>query len=92
MPDEIEANVQHLYIRLNDLLSEGQPDPRYPDSAEATWRMQVIIRWWLQQMGAATDYDAPRVMAVLVGALQDMGIMAEAIAVPPGEIREPRVQ
>ena len=91
MPDAIEADVRHLYGRLNDLLSDGQADPRYPDSDVASGRMGVIIRWWLQQMGQATDHDARRVMAVLVEALKDMGIMAEAIPIPL-DTSKPRVQ
>ncbi len=92
MRDDIitAADVRHVYGRLNDLLSEGQADPRYPDSDVASGRMCVIIRWWLQQMGEATDHNARRVMGVLVEALKDVGIMAEAIPIAL-DASEPRV-
>jgi len=91
MLDDFDATVRHMYTHLNDLISEGSADRRYPDSYEASRRMGVIIRWWLEQMGEATDHDARRVMAVLVEALKDMGIMAEAIPIAL-EPNEPRVQ
>jgi len=88
---DTDAAVRHIYTQLNDLLSEGQADPQYPDSDVASWRMCVIIRWWLRQMGEATDHDARRVMAVLVEALKEMGIMAEAIPIAL-DTTEPTVQ
>jgi len=89
--DTSDTAVLHVYTQLAAILSEGAADPQRPDSDVASWRMGVIIRWWFEQMRAATDQDVTRVMAVLTAAMNDCGIMAEAIPIAL-EPTEPTVQ
>ena len=68
------AAVDRLRTRLLDVLASD-----HPDGAEATWRMEVIIRWWLEQMKVATRGNTEIMMDVLTQALNDSGITTHAV-------------
>ena len=68
------AAVDRLRARLLDVLTSD-----HPDGAEASWRMEIIIRWWLDQMKLATHANTEVLMDVLTQALNDSGITTHAV-------------
>jgi len=69
-----QAAVERLRGRLLDVLLSD-----HPDGAEASWRMEIIIRWWLDQMNIATHGRTDIMMEVLTQALNDSGITTHAV-------------
>ena len=69
-----QAAVERLRVRLLDVLLSD-----HPDEAEVSWRMEIIIRWWLDQMNIATHGNTDIMMQVLTQALNDSGITTHAV-------------
>src|SRR5207244_10413237 len=59
------AAVERLRVRLLDVLLSD-----HPDETEVSWRMEIIIRWWLDQMNIATHGNTDIMMQVLTQALK----------------------
>ena len=68
------AAVDRLRARLLDVLASD-----HPDGAEVSWRLEIIIRWWLDQMNVATHANTEMLMEVLTQALNDSGITTHAV-------------
>jgi len=68
------AAVERLRGRLLDVLASD-----HPDGVEANWRLEIIIRWWLDQMKIATHGRTEILMDVLTQALNDSGITTYAV-------------
>jgi len=75
-----QADVERLFRACGEILNVG-----HPSNAEASWRMRLIIVWWLRQMCVATDHDQEMVVKVLTDAMNHVGIQTFAKVFPMSE-------
>ena len=72
--------MERLLRACGDILSVGNPS-----NAEASWRMRLIILWWLRQMRVATDDDHEMIVKVVTDAMNQVGIQTFAKVFPMSE-------